>query len=110
MNKQVLYKKINQTDNLEIWASIDNGNLLIEGHDLSVDLPIMFGPDITEYEWAYTIKKKDLKKLRKMLSSKNSDSILNIFVKRFSGDNAMGISSFLAENEIPYETWNRMGD
>ena len=110
MSTKVLYNSKNKSEDIEILVSVDRGNLVIEGHDLSADLPKLFGPDITEYEWAYTIKKKDFKNLRKNLNSKDSDNILNIFVKRFSGDDALGIGSFLEENNIPFETWNRMGD
>lgn len=111
MHKQLLYKLENNSKNLEIWASINHsGNLIIEGHDLSADLPKMFGPDITEYEWTNTIKKKDFTKLRKILNGKDSDNILKIFVKRFSGDKAMEISAFIKDNDIQHKFWNRMGD
>lgn len=110
MNKQVLYRNKNKTENLEIWASIDKGNLLIEGHDLGTDLPLMFGPDITEYEWSYTIQRKDFQKLIVAIGDENSVDVMNAFVKRFLGVNALGILSFLKENKIPFETWSRMGD
>ncbi|HVK55708.1 MAG TPA: hypothetical protein VM532_11845 [Burkholderiales bacterium] len=83
-----------------------NGDLLIEGQDIGDRVEAVFG--YIEYEWMWTIKSTNLPKLAKALGVKSN--LLGALKLRFSGNAAADLWDFLAENEIPYESWSRIGD
>ena len=83
-----------------------SGDLIIKGQDIGDAVERLLGG--REYEWAWTIKAAHLPQLLKAL---NADSdVLAALARRFSGDAAAGIATFLEENEIPHERWSRVGD
>jgi hypothetical protein len=86
----------------------DDGSLLIEGQDLGPAVERFFGPDMTEYEWAWTIRPLGVSKLKLALAC--DDDVLAALIRRFSGDDAADLGSFLDDNGIPYESWSRIGD
>ena len=86
----------------------EDGTLIIDGQDLGPGVERFFGPGMTEYEWAWTIRPQGVKTLKQALSC--SDNVLVALRARFSGDAASGIQPFLNENGIPYEPWSRVGD
>ncbi len=40
----------------------------------------------------------------------SQENMLKQLKRRFSGDKAAGLCQFLLENEIPFESWSRIGD
>jgi hypothetical protein len=84
----------------------ENGDLLIEGHDLGAGVREFFG--YFEYEWVWTIEAADLPRLAAALGA--DSNLLDALKARFSGDAAAEIGSFLKEHEIPNAFWNRIGD
>lgn len=83
-----------------------NGDLKIEGQDLGRAVKGVFG--CSEYEWAWTIARPNLPKLAEALDAKSN--LLGALKGRFSGPAAANLATFLEENEIPYESWSRVGD
>lgn len=86
----------------------ENGDLTIQGQDLGAGVESYFGPGTREYEWCWTIRSPDLPRLREAL--KAGEDVLAALHARFSGDAAAGLSSFLKEEQVPYESWSRVGD
>jgi len=86
----------------------NDGTLRIEGHDLGPGVARFFGAGMTEYEWVWLIKPPDVQTLSLALADEND--ILTTLKKRFSGDAAASLQTFLDENEVPYEAWSRIGD
>jgi hypothetical protein len=82
------------------------GDLLIEGHDLGKGVEEFFG--YREYEWDWTVRAGDIPAL---LTALGEDSdVLTALSRRFSGDQAAGLLSFLEEHGVPHESWSRTGD
>jgi len=82
------------------------GNLVIEGQDIGDGVEAAFG--CREYEWTWTIARADLPKLLAALHAESS--LLNALEVRFRGPAAAQLGSFLKENNVPYESWSRIGD
>jgi hypothetical protein len=80
-----------------------DGALSIEGQDLGAGVAGVFGADVTEHEWAYSIAPEDVQKLAAALGS--SGDVLDALAERFSVDAASGLKGFLDESGIPYEMW-----
>lgn len=107
----ILYQKKNDKVDIEIWIKKDKqGSLHIEGQDLSDSVSEVFGEDISEYEWSYIIHRKEFQKLINAIGIEENSDVLPTFVKRFSGENAMEIGTFLKDHDIQHQFWNRMGD
>lgn len=83
-----------------------DGDLVFKGQDYGTDVKDFF--QVSEYEFAQTIKKEYLPKLAELLG--NTGEILTLIETHFSGASASNISSFMTENEIPVVFWSRMGD
>lgn len=84
-----------------------DGTLLIEGCDRGPGVERFFGPDQTEYEWAWAIRAPGVKTLKSALAC--DDDVLTALKDRFSEDAAAGLQAFLDEHGIPYEPWSRVG-
>jgi hypothetical protein len=82
------------------------GNLRIEGQDLGDAVEAIFG--YREYEWVWTIARSDLPKLLQALGTKTD--LLDTLAQQFRGPAAANLATFLQENQIPYESWSRIGD
>ena len=82
------------------------GSLVIEGQDLGNAVEAAFG--CREYEWTWTIARTDLPKLVAALDTRSD--LVAALEKRFEGPAAAGLSAFLQEHRIPYESWSRTGD
>lgn len=88
----------------------NNGDLIIEGHDLGPGVSKCFGPEITEYEWSWIIYKANIAQLVKALGGSQANDILELLAKRFSAEAAGELQDFLNEHHIPCEFWSRHGD
>ena len=85
----------------------DSNDLVIAGQDIGDTVQELLGG--REYEWAWTIRAQDLPRLLTVLSAADGD-VLAALGRRFSGNDAANLGSFLEENEIPHERWSRVGD
>ncbi len=85
-----------------------DGTLLIEGQDIGPGVERFFGPGMTEYEWAWTIRPQSVTALKKAL--KSDDDVLSALKDRFSGAAAADLKPFLDDNGVAYEAWSRVGD
>jgi hypothetical protein len=83
-----------------------NGDLLFEGQDYGSGVERFFG--YSEYEWCWTIKAANLPKLQKALAEEGG--LLELLEKKFSNDKAADLHDFLKNNDIPFESWSRVGD
>ena len=84
----------------------ENGDLLIEGQDLGSGVEDAFG--CAEYEWYWTIKVKDLHLFNQALGF--SGNILCLLKIYFSNENAVELYQFMKKNNIPFDSYSRIGD
>lgn len=105
--KVILRQEKSKTDYRYLRAEIkENGDLAFEGQDLGSGVEGAFGA--SEYEWYWTVKAQDIPKLQKAIGSRSN--ILKSLEKSFSGQNAAKLYEFMQDNEIPFESYSRVGD
>ena len=61
-----------------------------------------------EYEWVWTVKARDVPRLREALG--DPPVLTEALLGKFRGDAAADLGPFLDSKGIPYETWSRVGD
>lgn len=84
----------------------DDGDLLFQGQDIGEGVKAVFG--YVEYEWAWTIKAKDVTLLIKAMGK--DGNILELLHQNFSDENAANLYQFMESNGVPFESWSRVGD
>ncbi len=84
----------------------ENGNLVFEGQDLGQGVEDAFG--CSEYEWYWTVEKQDIPKFKEAIGGKGD--ILKLLGKNFCNENAANLYEFMKNNNIPFESWSRIGD
>lgn len=105
--KITLREERSESDYRFLGASIkDNGDLVFEGQDIGSGVDGAFG--YREYEWFWTVKAENIHLLQKAIGS--STSILKSLKNKFSNDNAAKLNEFMKNNNVPFESWSRMGD
>ncbi|TVQ28287.1 MAG: hypothetical protein EA370_16810 [Wenzhouxiangella sp.] len=93
--------------NRQLGASLkDDGTIVVHGHDLGPGVESFFGPGITEYEWALSIRPSGVRVLKMALAC--DADVLTALRDRFSGDAAANLQDFLDDNAVPYEFWSRV--
>ena len=98
---------LRNTNNRHLEASINaKGDLVIEGQDLGAEVKEFFG--YSEYEWAWTISASDCDRLLAALGGESD--LLTALGKKFSGEHAADLQSFLESEGIEFEAWGRIGD
>ena len=83
-----------------------NGDLLISGLDYGPGVYEILGEQ--EYEWYWTVKVEHVGLLVDAMAGEGD--VLSLLKTHFMNDQAAGLHEFLIKNEIPYESWSRMGD
>ncbi len=86
------------------------GEIVVEGQDLNSKGADAAGPDGAEYEWAWTIRRRDVRKLLTALGGEKKEDVLVLLMKQFSGERASALSDFLITEKIPTSFWSRVGD
>ncbi len=86
----------------------EQGNLVIEGQDVGQAVEDSFGDGIREYEWVWTVRRADVPRLLALVQP--ARDVLDGLKRRFSGDEAAGLHSFLSGSEVPFSSWSRHGD
>ena len=106
--KRVVLRAVSDARDLRhLEASLTKkGDLVLEGRDYGDAVEQIFG--VREYEWAWTIRVADIPILLKAMG--HSTGVLSALMKRFSGEKAGELKSFLDSQEVPHETWSRVGD
>lgn len=84
----------------------DNGDLVFKGQDIGSGVDDAFG--YREYEWCWTVKAKDIDLFKKAVGS--NVNILESLKKNFSNENAAKLSEFMRNNNVPFESFSRVGD
>jgi hypothetical protein len=104
----VILRRIRDADGIQhLEASLNtNGDLVIEGQDLGDGVERALG--VREYEWIWTVRAPHVPDLLQALEAKGD--VLTALERRFSGEKAAGLHSFLESSGIPVERWSRMGD
>ncbi|MBB4776948.1 hypothetical protein [Actinomadura livida] len=83
-----------------------SGDITLEGHDLGKGVSDVFGPGITEYEWAHQIAASDAARLLTALGGGPGDDVLDLLP---TGPSA-NIYGLLRTHGIPYTaTFSRHG-
>lgn len=92
------------------WLRVDleeNGDLVLEGQDLSAGLEEMFGRD--EYEYWYTVKAADVPKLLATLEIPKATALATIaealrerFVPTHGISTSTAFKAWCKDHEIPY--------
>jgi len=65
--------------------------------------------DLSEYEWATTVRPEDQRALLDALNAAG-EPVLDAVAARFRGPAAHGFRSYLDDHGIAYEFWSRIGD
>jgi hypothetical protein len=104
----VILRKVNDSDGSRLLrASLNSmGDVIIEGRDYGAGVERIFG--VREYEWAWTIPAASVPALLHALEA--TSDVLSAISRRFSGDHAADLGSFLEANGISAERWSRLGD
>jgi hypothetical protein len=104
----VILRNVNDSDGSRLLkASLNSmGDLVIEGRDYGAGVERIFG--VREYEWAWTIPAASVPALLHALEA--TGDVLSAISRRFSGDRAADLGSFLEANGISAERWSRLGD
>ena len=89
-----------------LTAALEGGELVIEGRDYGAGVERIFG--YREYEWVWRVKARDVPRLREALG--DPPDLTAALHRKFSGEAAAELKSFLDSKEIPYEAWSRIGD
>ncbi len=91
-----------------LTARLDpSGDLVIQGQDLGRGVEEVFGGGLSEYEWAWTIRADNVRKLAEAL---DTEDVLEGLQAQFSGKRSSELGSFLEGKGMPVEFWSRVGD
>lgn len=105
--KVVLRNEKTANDYRYLSAEIkENGNLVFEGQDLGSGVEGAFSS--SEYEWYWTIKSDDIHLFKNAMGT--NGNILTELKQTFSNENAAELYEFMNSNNIPFESWSRIGD
>jgi len=88
----------------------DNGDLLIEGHDMGDAVQKYFGEGSNEYEWVTTVKAKDIRALNVALGGKRGDDTLKLIRDKCTGENPIDIEGLIKKKDIPTKFWSWNSD
>ena len=92
----------------QLWATLESGDVVIQGVDRGKGVSQVFGDGVTEYEWAWTIRAAHVPALLQALGG--GTDVLASLQRRFDGDRSSELGAFLSERGIPFESWSRTGD
>jgi hypothetical protein len=107
LKKIILRQEGSKNDSRYLSAELkNNGDLVFEGQDIGNGVKAIFG--MSEYEWYWTVKATDIETLQNALGSQGP--ILELLKQNFSNEKAADLYAFLNNNNIPFESWSRMGD
>lgn len=84
-----------------------DGDVVIEGWDYGDGVEKIFG--YREYEWVWTLAATDVPALLQALEAPDDD-VIGVLGRRFRGDAAADLGSFLESHGIEVEAWSRIGD
>ncbi len=82
------------------------GDLVVEGQDLGFGVERFLGA--REYEWSWTIRAAHVAILVQAMGT--TGDVLTAMKKRFGGERAAELKSFLDSHGIPHDPWSRLGD
>ena len=86
------------------------GDLSIEGQDLGSSVEGFWGPGLTEYEWAITVRAREIPRVVAALGGKEGDDVLTLLSARCSENEHYASRTFFEQQGIPTEFWSRVGD
>lgn len=91
------------------WVRLTNdGDLLIEGHDLGPGVQLFFGGN--EYEFVRTVRAADMPALRRAFQLDEEDDLLAALLERYDGRGTSELEQFIQDAGVPSEFWSRVGD
>jgi hypothetical protein len=105
MEKVVLFKE--ERPNIKIYMEVyldEKGQLIFDGQDIGQSVEKWYGD--SDYEYSYTIKASEVKKLYALLGITNSDqnTLLLKIKSQFEGNDAYSrFGDFMVQNNIKFE-------
>lgn len=106
-NKVVLRSEGSRRSFRRLTATLrDNGDLVVEGHDMGPDVQSALGG--VEYEWVWTVKARHMPALAQALGGHKD--VLTELKNQFSGEKASGLATFFQTQGIRFESWHWVGD
>jgi hypothetical protein len=105
MRKTVLLESSKSTSSHRWLHLEDNGDLVIEGHDLGSSVEEFWGEGRTEYEFTRRIRKQSVEMLRSALGVGGGEMLSEL-----ATHTSREIETALEDADIPSEFWSRVGD
>ena len=96
----------------DLWSSLkarynDDGDLVIEGHDLGRFVERAMRSD--EYEYAKTYAREDFPSLLRALDEAPDSDVLDVIEARWCGDDrSFDFERRVGAAEVPHKLWNWM--
>jgi hypothetical protein len=86
-------------DRRHLSAHLEDGSLVVEGHDLGPGTAVI-SPD-GEYEWWWTIAQEHLPQLVELLGGAPGEEILDLLETRYTGDGSYRLEEALRTASFP---------
>lgn len=104
----VVLRDINDPGGSRVLEASLNSNrdVVIKGRDYGAGVDQVFA--VREYEWVWTIPASRVPALLHALGA--TDDVLLALSRRFSGEDAADLASFLEVNGIEVDHWSRLGN
>lgn len=86
----------------------EDGDLIIEGHDIGPSVQRFWGARFRECEWAILVRAANVPQLVAVLGGSKGDDVLSLLSSQYSDDERYLSKTFLDERAVLNEFWNRL--
>ena len=94
---------------LEATRSADGG-IRIEGQDIGPGVSAAFGPDVREYEWAWTVEPADVAAAVAVLGGGPGEDVVRLLLGWSTANHGADPGQRLKEAGVRIGFWSRVGD
>ena len=107
MSEEVVLRDTDDSDGVRyLGANLNSdGELMVTGHDLGSGVSKIFGKDLDEYEWIFTIDSEQFPILIKELGGNVGDNVINLIRKKCTGTKAIDLEEVIRE-KVPHDFWS----
>lgn len=112
MSRTVLLAEERGDDGLMVRSVTltDDGDLVIEGHDVGRGVGKFFGAESSEYEFVSTVRAADVPAVRRALGLGEDADLLDTLVARYGGQGTAELERIIKGARIAVKRWSRIGD